>query len=239
MSLIEHSERISEALIRSTQHPHVLPWSDDEPRNVASPNFSIALSREAGARGTELARNLGERLGWAVYDNELLELIASNLNVRVSLLESVDERHISWLQETVEAFCDAASVREAAYVRQLVETMLSLGARGNCIIVGRGSPFVLPSATTLRVRVTAPLEDRLLHVCQQEHLSRLDAARYIARIDQQRTEFVVQHFHHDPAEASLYDLVVNSSRFPISECTELIVDALQVKQHEHRTAIVA
>lgn len=240
MSLIEHSERVSEALIRSTQHPHLLPWSDEQARDVhASPRFSVALSREAGARGVEIARHLGDRLGWAVYDNELLDLIARDLNVRVKLLESVDERHVSWLQETVEAFCDAASVREAAYVRQLVETMLSLSSRGNCIIVGRGSPFVLPSATTLRVRVTAPLEDRIVHVCQEEHLSRLEAARRIARVDQQRTEFILQHFHHDPMDASHYDLVINSARFPIEECAELVIDALQVKQHEHAAAVVA
>jgi cytidylate kinase len=239
MSLNEHSERVSEALIRATQRPQVLPWSKDKHAEEPFPNFSIAISREAGARGTEVARLVGERLGWAVYDDELLEMIAHDLNVRVKLVESVDERHISWLQDTVEAICDVASVREATYVRQLTETMLSLGARGNCLIVGRGSPFVLPSVTTLRVRLTAPLEDRIVHVAAEQHLSRMDAARQIARLDQQRAEFVAQHFHVDPADATHYDLVVNTSRFPLMECAELIIDALHVKQHEQAASVVA
>jgi hypothetical protein len=69
--------------------------------------FTIALSREAGTQGSSIAREVGNRLGWHVYDHELLERIAQDMGLRTTLLESVDERRQSWLLETVEAFLSA------------------------------------------------------------------------------------------------------------------------------------
>src|SRR5262249_20693847 len=96
--------------------------------------FTIALSREAGTSGTSVAREVGKRLGWQVYDHELLERIAQEMHVRAALLQSVDERHQSWLLESVEAFLAAPEkneweplVSESAYVRHLVETIFALG----------------------------------------------------------------------------------------------------------------
>src|SRR4051794_28835183 len=48
---------------------------------------SIAISREAESGGPEVAREVGKRLGWRVYDRELLEQIATDLGVRADLLE--------------------------------------------------------------------------------------------------------------------------------------------------------
>src|SRR4051812_8217077 len=37
-------------------------------RTTAPRGLTVALSREAGARGTTIARKLGELLGWQVFD---------------------------------------------------------------------------------------------------------------------------------------------------------------------------
>lgn len=231
MRFIDDGERVTEALIRSTQHrgdfqAHQQATRAPEGRRP----LTIALSRETGSRGASIARAIGMQLGWNVYDHELLELIARDLQVRVKLLEEVDERHVGWLQEAIEAFCDVAVVREGTYVRHLVETMLSLAARGRCVIVGRGAPFVLPASTTLRVRLTAPLEDRIANVCREQHLSRHEAARFIAQTDRVRMQFVREHFMRDPSDAGHYDLVINTRMFSDDECAALIADASHARQ---------
>ena len=100
--------------------------------------FTITISREVGTGGTCLAREVGRRLGWHVYDHELLEEIAREMNVRASLLESVDERQQSWLTESVEAFLSTPNksesvpyVTETAFVRHLVETVLRWACTAN------------------------------------------------------------------------------------------------------------
>ena len=43
---------------------------------LSTPKLCITISREAGARGSTVARLVGKKLGWTVYDQELLEYIA-------------------------------------------------------------------------------------------------------------------------------------------------------------------
>src|SRR3954453_3135316 len=40
--------------------------------------LTIALSREAGARGGSIARRAGRKLGWQVVDQELLEFLTQD-----------------------------------------------------------------------------------------------------------------------------------------------------------------
>src|SRR5579859_3804851 len=77
MSTSRISERVSEAFIRATGH-HDSAQSSESPSGPATERprpFSVAISREAGTRGPAVARALGARLGWKVYDNELLEMV--------------------------------------------------------------------------------------------------------------------------------------------------------------------
>ncbi|MBI3863801.1 MAG: cytidylate kinase-like family protein [Planctomycetia bacterium] len=228
MSLI--SDRVSEALVRAAgHHDAAIHRSASEIAARDSRPFAVAISRETGTRGPAVARAVAGRLGWQVYDHELLELVARELHVGVELLENVDEHHITWLQECVEAFAAVPAVREQKYVRRMIEVMLTLAARGRCVIVGRGSPFVLPPATTLRVRLSAPREDRITVIADELKLSRYDAARHVDRTDRERKQFVRLHFLHDPADPHHYDLSVNTSQFAVDDCASLIVDALYQK----------
>jgi len=229
--MIERStpERVSEALVRAFHH-----W--DKRRQDLGPElvragfqaraFSIALSRQAGARGNTVARAVGEQLGWVVYDHELLERIAQEMNVRVNLLDSVDERHVPWLEEQVEAFSSVPYVSQNAYFRHLVQTILALGLHGECVILGRGANFILPARTTLRVRLVAGLEDRVSVMAQELGISRHEAARLVRETDRDRAAFLKEHFHQDVADPLHYDLVLNTSRLSVPQCADLIVASL-------------
>ena len=229
MSHSSAAERVSEAWIKATgrvEHP----GAAEEPP-IEGRHFSVAISREAGTRGPAVARAVGQRLGWQVYDHELLELVARELHVRAKLLDALDERHVTWLQECVEAFAAVPAVREGKYMRHLVETMLSLAAHGRCILVGRGAPFVLPPASTLRVRLVAPLEDRIAAVAHDQHVSRHEAARFVEQTDRERSHFVRLHFVRDVADPQFYDLYLNTSQFSIEQCADLIFEGLRQKSH--------
>jgi cytidylate kinase len=189
--------------------------------------LTIALSREAGANGSLVARAVGERLGWVVYDRELVEHVAADMGVRTSLLESLDEKHSSWLLECLGAFTSAPAVSESAYARRLLETLLSLGAQGECIIVGRGAAQVLPAGLTLRVRLVAPVDDRVKVVCQRFGIPVEEAKRWVERTDGERLRFVRDHFRKDAMDPREYDLILNTSRFSVAECADLIIEALR------------
>jgi cytidylate kinase len=225
MNLRSVSQRSGQALVRAIQH-----WQTR--REAAGPGstpagFTIALSREVGARGTTIAQAVGERLGWPVYDHELLEQIAREQNLRVSLLESVDERRSSWIEDCVEGFSNIPAVTSNAYVRYLTETVFSLAAHGECVIVGRGAAQLLPAASTVRVRVVAPIEQRIAWMVRERHLAHHEAARQVAAVETERARFVRDHFQKNPTDLHQYDLIVNSGRFSVEACADLVIDALK------------
>jgi cytidylate kinase len=196
--------------------------------------LTIALSREAGAQGTAVGQEVGTRLGWPVYDHELLERIAQDMGLHTRLLESVDERRVSWLLEVFEALMSAPYASEGAYVHRLVKTVLALGTHGECIIVGRGAALILPAETTLRVRLIAPLKTRSVAMSKRLGVPEVEATRQLEALDRERNTFVQDHFFKDPADPWHYDLILNSARFGVAECAKLIVDALDGLQ-AHKT----
>src|SRR5262245_10840905 len=102
MTLPMHNlARYTEAVERAQNH-----WQtrQEQVRAGQTHAYTIALARQAGAPGTSVGQEVGRRLGWQVYDHELLEHIAREMGLRVSLLESVDERRRSWLLECLETF---------------------------------------------------------------------------------------------------------------------------------------
>lgn len=214
-------------LMQHWEQRHAAVGTQDEP---PAPGWTIALEREAGAAGTTIAREAAARLGWQVYDHELLEQIARDMGVRSSLLKSVDERRQPWLQESLETFMETPLVTESAYVRHLIETVLALGTHGQCVIVGRGSPFILPPGNALRVRIVGYLHDRVHRIQHLKGLSHKEAEQETARLDEERMRFTRAHFHKDPTLPENYDLVLNSSRFSTAECAACIIDALHCLQ---------
>jgi len=192
--------------------------------------FTIALSREAGTQGTVVAREVGRRLVWPVYDHELMERIAQEMGLHSSLLETLDENRLHWMLEAFESFAGAPSISESAYLQQLIKTELALGAHGECVIVGRGATFILPIRTTLRVRLMAPLEWRVLTLSQQLGIAYPDAQRRVEEIDRERLASFRELFVKDPAVPYHYDLIINVSEFSVAACAELIIEALHRRQ---------
>jgi cytidylate kinase len=225
MDLKAPSERLVETMAQT-----LLNTEKKVPAVKAGPiqPFTIAISRDSGANGHLIARAVGAQLNWPVYDQELLRRVADDMGLRASMLEGLDEKRANWLQESLAGFMISAPTADSsAYVHHLVETLFSLAANGECILLGRGAAQALPAATTLRVRLVGPLKDRIATVQRRPGVKREEAARRIAQTDHDRIQFVVNNFNKDPANPYNYDLILNSGRLGVEACAELIVETLR------------
>jgi len=191
------------------------------PRPVA---FTIAFSRQEGARGTEVAQEVARQLDWVYYDRGLLEKIAEEANLRSELLESVDERYSNWLTDIFESLAGRRAL-SGTYYEHLVKVLYSVAAHGQCVILGRGATFLLPMESTLRVRLVAPFKDRAARAASRANLSPADAAAQVESLDRQRDQFVQNYCQKDAADAAHYDLVLNTSRYGNTDCAQLVIDA--------------
>jgi hypothetical protein len=232
--MTEHSTYSPENLDPPVYRPDTPPLhgyrgdSAEEPPGMPA-GLSIAISREAGARGSTIARHAGTKLAWQVYPQDLLEYVTQDAAARQEILDDLPTGAAAWVEEQVARLLRVGGVSHNPSVVELARVVLFLGARGDAVIVGRGAGCILPAASTLNIRIVAPLADRIAYMTQWLRLTEDEAADHVGRLDQRRAEFVRTHFHRDPAEVYQYDLILNSSFLGEERCADLIVQAAQAK----------
>lgn len=222
------TQQFAESLAQIERH-----WEARRQRGHAPPGFTIALARQAGTPAAAVARALAQRLGWTIYDRELLEKIAQEMGLHASLLETVDEKRVNWLLQSMENLLAVPQVNEFAFLRHLAKTVLALGMHGDCIIIGRGAAHLLAPEMTVRVRLVAPRVHRIARLAQKMGLSPELAAQRLDETDRERFEFVRQHFFVDPTQPENYDLVLNTEQLSADGCAEIILAALHQRQASH------
>lgn len=189
----------------------------------------IAISREAGAGGSEIGRLVGEKLGWPVLDKQIVEFMAEMFHLDRNILNMLDETKSNWINETLGAFLTDRLVSQDAYVTHLGHILLLTCYQGQVVIVGRGGHFLLPPDRGLSVRIVAPEKDRLERIRARGGLSEKAARKEMEEIDEGRAAFVNRYFHHDAAKAALYDGCINSSSFGVEKSAEAIVSAYRLR----------
>jgi hypothetical protein len=120
---------------RAIMQFHLSLEGKKEKRPTGPPRV-IAITRQLGSGGRRIGEALGERLGWPVYDKEILEMLArkSHAGYRKEMFEAVDETTQSEIERMLNAFLGQAD--QYAYFYLLPQAILTL-AQINCIILGR------------------------------------------------------------------------------------------------------
>jgi len=187
--------------------------------------LTVALSREAGARGGSIARRAGRKLGWQVVDQDLLEYLAQDESAFQDLPEAARE----WADQRLDQLLRAQAVCNDPALIPLARAILLLAAPGEVVMVGRAAGYLLPPATTLHVRVLAPEADRIAYLAQWLRLTAEEAAEEVRRRDRRRADFLAQYLGGQPGDPYPYDLLLNSSRLGEEQCADLIVQAARGK----------
>jgi hypothetical protein len=183
----------------------------------------LSISRQAGAGGSDVAAIIGKRLGWEVFDKNLLDCVAERYNVNRKMLDLVDETQSNWVYDVLGTWMDSKVVPHEKYVSHLRGIILTVARQANFIFVGRGAQFLLPREKVLAVRLVAPEPFRLKRLMQSNNLPEAEARRYMHELDQGRREFVQRFFHHDVNDPLLYDMLINTERFGIEDTAEQII----------------
>ncbi len=201
-----------------------------ETPTVAGVRDFICLSREIGAGGADLGRKLAEKHGWPVFDREVLHFMAGDDQSRENIYTSMDEHDLSWLEEMLRAVLQP-DFEKNDYLRQLGKTILSLARQGPAVFIGRGADHLLPRDAGLRVRIIAPLEQRIRTLMQRQSLTEQEAQREIDNLEHERTRFIHKHFRVDVADPHNYDLVLNLAVLSDDSAIDLIDSARRAMQH--------
>jgi cytidylate kinase len=98
------------------------------------------------------------------------------------------------------------------------------------VILGRGAAVVLGKDRGFHVRLDGPAERRVVQGAAIEGISEEQARERLSAADKARTAYVRRLYRCDPADASLYHLVIDSTAIPLDTVIELILTA--ARAHE-------
>ena len=187
----------------------------------------ITISRLAGSSGEQVAAELSRRLGWKLYDRELLERMSEHETERRNLYSTLDEQKQNWMDGLLAVCAPEMFSARTDFHQALCRTIVKIVQEGPAILVGRGAHLVLPDDLGLRVRVVARLNDRVTTLARERYITLEEARRALRRLDQQRLAFLKQHFGVETDSPEDYDLTVNTSRLPVPQACHVILAALE------------
>ena len=182
----------------------------------------ITVEREYGSGGANIARRLSEKLGWTLWDQDITAEIARVANIDPKAARICDERVDSLLSRLFRVYARGSYERSLpvgetrAFNTDRMFTILhqvieKIADQGNCVIVGRGSPFFLRNRPEVfRVFVYAPLEEKIRRVMALGK-SEKEARQLVEEIDRERATFIRHYFNTEWPHRPLYHLMVNSA----------------------------
>jgi cytidylate kinase len=194
----------------------------------------IAMTREMGSGGREIAELVAAKLGLTMVLHELVEHdLAEHMHVRESAVHNLLEGGATLLERW-----QIGSKRLARYT---ADEVLELAARGNVIIRGWGACVVLRDAPQVaRIRVCAPIEMRERAVMRRSGLSDLAAARReIERNDAAHRRVLHLAYGVDREDPRLYDIVLNTEHLSVETGARLVCDLVDRPEFRQSEAALA
>jgi cytidylate kinase len=206
---------------------HVKKWEmmRASERGEESHSYLITVSREPGTRGGAVAKGVAERLGLDFFHREIIQKMAESARISTRLLETLDEKGLSVLEDWIATLVDKRHLWPDQYLRYLMRIIGTVGKHGNAVIVGRGANFILPPKGRFRVRIVAPLKTRIQNVANDLEVPVEEAKRRVLRAESDRRAFVRKYFHADISDPVNYDVVVNTGTLSFESAVAAIIGA--------------
>jgi cytidylate kinase len=197
---------------------------------VAGPYHFITISRDVGALGDAIASETAMRLKWKVYDKEIVDYIARHSKVRHDLVDQLDEKTQSLVQDSVSGLLrmlQGQGISNEEYHVALIKTLATLAAQGRAILLGHGGAFALQDQPGLHVRITASLPVRVRRLSERWSMPIGKTRRSVVKIDAERRDFIQQHFNQDKDDIRHFHLVFNTDNLAVDYIVDAIIGIIQ------------
>ncbi len=203
----------------------------------------ITISRQYGAGGSEVARQVAAALGWRLVDNEMIDRVSERAGVPAEEVSRKEERAPGFLERLTRTLARAVpelfprpaetvpEPEEAALVRVTERVVAELAAEGNVVVVGRGAAAVLRlREDALHVKVVAPRPFRIRAAMTRYGLDETGALRALTESDADRTRYHRQYYGRDWNDPVHYHLVLNTDGLGYSGAADVVVGVVRRAQ---------
>lgn len=189
----------------------------------------ITISREFGAGGGTIGREVARRLGYEYYDKEIILQAARDSNLDVESFQKWDEKvpmNFGFAQSLFDFY--NKPLNEKLFVAQK-KVIRRIGEKGNCVIVGRNANTILREYdNALHIFIHAQSYWRIMHM--KEKMPNESEAKIIDKmksVDRMRRKYCAYYTDTTFGMADFYDLCLSSSTLGIDTCVDLICQLAQ------------
>ena len=182
----------------------------------------LTIEREYGSGAGDIAQKLADNLGWKLWDQLFTDEIARHMECDRRHVEQQEERRDplhyrlfkSFLRGSFEGTLNTSRMKmaDAEGIRRVSEQLVRAApAQGPCVLVGRGSAYYLrdlPGA--FHVFIYAPFEEKVRRL-QKQGKSEEEAIQLASTVDQDRADFIKQHFEIEWPARHFFHLMINST----------------------------
>lgn len=181
----------------------------------------IAMTREMGSLGKDVAALLAARLDKQVVHHEIIDNLASKMRLRKShVIRFLEGKSGIWERLTTD--------KTSLSIYTADETFALAESNRVAVIRGWGATHLLrPVAHVITVRVCAPFEVRVKRM--MERLNTDDRAfveNEIRLSEEAHGAITRRHFGIHWQDAEHYDLVLNTERLTVEECADEVAGLL-------------
>jgi cytidylate kinase len=191
----------------------------------------VVIARGSLSGGQATAERVARQLGVPAVGRERLVELASS--------HGAPGPRITQLLDSSPTFWDRFSESHDVYVTYLQAAMCEVAQGGNLVYHGHfGQELLNGVSPILRVRVIAPMEQRIAGAMAERQLGRDEAIAFVKKADEDRLKRVRQLFGVDWTDPALYDLVINLEVMTEDMAAEVIVRAVQFPKFQEQAQVL-
>ena len=185
----------------------------------------IAMNREIGSLGKDVALGLEQALGMKIRHHEIIDHLANRARLRKS--------HVISFLEGKQGLIERLTTDEVSLRVLTADEILSMAESGEPVILrGWGATSLLKDVPhAVRVCISASRRTRVKRM--MERLDSNDAAqveRIVDQNDQAAHAVMRRHFHIDTRDINEYDMGFNTDRVSVDQCIEEVVKLVKSAQ---------
>jgi cytidylate kinase len=197
----------------------------------------ITVEREYGAGGSLVAAELARRRGWQLLDQQLTCEIAKIAAVEESAVACREEKCDPLLHRLAKVFWRGSYERslpigddkifDADEMVELAHRVINKKAEeGNCVIVGRGAPYILRARPDVFHVFVYGSRERKIQRLVRLKMKEKDAIEMVDTIDKERSAFVRKYFGAEWPCRRLYHLMLNSDN-GLEHVTDMVMATME------------
>jgi cytidylate kinase len=195
-------------------------------------DYVITIGRQFASGGTDIAKELANRLGIEFYDAELLCERAKEIGIEEGIFNAFDERPSqSFLFSMVmNPYAIDNSINEAKLIEAQRKVICDASNKSSCVIVGRRADKILEDYDNLvSIFISADIDDRVKKYLENPTENVRNPRRYVERKDKERSSYYNYFGDGTWGKADNYTMCFSTSKMSKDDIVDIIVKYINDK----------